>query len=263
MILEAVAITSFISHAAAFSTEHTEANWQTAVEFWTEAMCYVPRTKTVNFHGIFRNGSPRLRHFFDTLLRNVNQRCDTVLLAKAYELWDSENSTVIEEEYGQPCRRKRKSPCQEYLVSKWRKATINEADTKASSDMWNINVIFVEDSESLEEILIYKRIFEWNPREHFIVLTAWKEEQEHEHDWEVAIEEILKTFWFKYRIQNVFLNEPLAKHGGYVVHTYNPFARANNTSNDLYEHISTSLIASLFCFHVLLSLLILKSRLLH
>ncbi|XP_043255162.1 uncharacterized protein LOC122398958 [Colletes gigas] len=97
-------------------------------------------------------------------------------------------------------------------------------------DLWNVNIIFFGDNDAFEKLLVAETPFEWNSREHFIVLTIWNDSLAKLNDRKPLIDGTLRKLWLERRIQNVFANEPLSDDKNRDIYSYNPFAVINETA---------------------------------
>lgn len=215
-----------------------EIKFHRAIEYWTEILCTLPKTKSFVFHGVFANSTEISYNFFDDLLRSINEHCEPVILLKIHFTGQPYPKNVNSSAYSIPLDRnamKRRgirglTSTGKLLHRKSRIRGTQGTNDPYCFDLWNVNIIFVGDTDSFEELLDFESPFQWTNREHFILLTIWNDtfEKTISKDRRSSIERVLKKLWLEHQVQNAFVNEPLVNDDN-VIYTYNPFAMINGT----------------------------------
>ncbi|XP_076547413.1 uncharacterized protein LOC117610092 [Osmia lignaria lignaria] len=215
MILKTILLGSLLFQSSV--TENNDSNHQQrfhkAIEYWTEILCTLQKTKTIVFHGIFTNGTKTLQDFFQVLLRTTNEYCNSVILLKIYS-----SSSVYQEQTTSIIKY---NSLHNLLHNKWNVKRNWRKNDEHFIDIWSMNVIFFGDNDAFEELLLNTSIV-LNSREHFIVLAVWNDALEMLLDRRQMIDRILRKIWSEHRVLNVIFNEPLSNRG-FNSYAYNPF----------------------------------------
>ncbi|KOC64815.1 hypothetical protein WH47_00318 [Habropoda laboriosa] len=248
MIVKVLTVTVLLLQATTTSckVQNQEKQFHKAVEYWTEALCTLQKTKTFVFHGIFLNSTKTLENFFDVLLQTTSDYCSAIVLLKIYSNKpnfrqdassnvvnsNTRRNNVVTRRYTrtEECNVVEKRTIRSLmsvsnvLHQKWNVGGDWRRKDERYIDMWTVNVIFLGDSDSFEKLLNSGTLFEWNSREHFIVLAVWNDLLEELNDRRPMIDRTLRKLWLEHHIQNVLFDEPLSRRHDSTLYMYDPFA---------------------------------------
>lgn len=237
-----------------------EKQFKRSIEYWTEALCILQKTKTIVFHGISGNKTRASQEFFDVLLYTTSEYCGAVVLLKIYTLPEfprdhsssmGNSNTLLNNVHtdlhvrmGDRNAVRRQAMCKSGSMVNLRRPKRNKIQRRLKNDedytnMWTVNVIFIGDVDTFEMLLDSDTHFQWNSREQFIMLAVWNDPLAELTDRRPLIDRTLRKFWQDYHIHNVYFDEPLSDRENFNFYSYNPFAMNNEsgTKIDIYNLI--------------------------
>ncbi|KAL6259301.1 hypothetical protein P5V15_009219 [Pogonomyrmex californicus] len=238
MIHELALVTFFLR-----TISNSDCQWHNAIEFWSNVVCSIENVKTVNFHGVFDSGrsSIFLDQCFQTFVKDITHKCQATIASKIYMLRDSENLTsfitnndIIQRVVERPSICKitsgGKIPSRAIKSLIARRTRIRSGRV-SGKNTWNVHVILARDIHSFHQISKDASTFPWNPHDRFIALIALPEENNSLSNPE--LDDILKTLWFKRKVQKILVSNVILVNDtiqiNQTVHTYNPFAKVNDS----------------------------------
>ncbi|XP_076284110.1 uncharacterized protein LOC143210803 [Lasioglossum baleicum] len=237
MLLKILLLGMILQQVSSMDSEgcKLDQNFSKAINYWSQVLCALSKTKTIIFHGVFANSSEILEDFYNILLQTTTENCEAVVSLKIH-------SEALSSNFPDPYSRSRchnlvkgqgiqgRMTAVGGLDRKWHVKGNARTEEKRSFDLWNVNIIFLGNGAVFEELLDSGAPFEWNGREHFIVFAIWNDPLEPRTERRRWIDRILRKLWLQHRIQNVFFHEPLSEVEECEIHSYNPFAGINVTA---------------------------------
>lgn len=213
--------------------------WYHAVEFWSSVVCSMENSKTVHFHGVLNNNNNSIlfEQYFEAFARSIAHKCSITIILKTYTFPDSENTSFVDNNdvicgiAKEPSMWKITSNDElPFLVTSAKVERIR-SDKAFGKNTWNVHVILVKSIRSFDKMSKDGSMFKWKSYDRFIILIICREEMLYMS----RLDDILKTLWFKYKMQSILVAEAIAiaddTRIDQAVRTYNPFAKINDSGS--------------------------------
>lgn len=233
-----------------FALLHTvsssDCQWHDAIEFWSNVTCSMEDIKTVNFHDVLesvRKDSIFLDQCVQALVYDIARKCETTIISRIYTLRDIKslvpfvsNNDVSHRSVKQPSIWKIISG--DALPSRVMPSAAGkiriQSDETYDRNTRDVHVILARDIYSFDQISKDDTTFKWNSHDRFIVLIA-RFPKKLSNELSSRIGDILKTLWYKRKVYKIFVSEAILINDtvriNQIVHTYNPFAKVNDSGS--------------------------------
>ncbi|KAL0108841.1 hypothetical protein PUN28_014155 [Cardiocondyla obscurior] len=231
-----------------------DCRWDNAIKFWSNVICSLKDIKIVNFHNVLESGGSSifLEQCFQIFVHDIAHKCETTIVSRIYTFRETESLASFTKDVSYSEKRGRfvkrsaiwKILASDNAISSRVKLPLSStgenirirSDTTLDRNMWNVHVILAKDVHSFDRITKDDTTFEWNSHDRFVVLIVhYPEDRRLSNESNSRIDDILKTLWFKYKVQKVFVSEAALANDtvriNRIIRTFNPFAKVNDSTS--------------------------------